>query len=151
MGWGQVGQHRKHSQKGGRKPGRHKHLWTYTVKYDPDYFGKKGFSSPQSLRQKINVINLRQLDELIGKLEMERKVEKKAGKFLLDLSKFGYNKLLATGRVTKPVLVRVALYSKKAAEKIEGAGGQILATTRPSEMVKKVEKTKETAIASPKV
>src|SRR4030067_989535 len=63
MGWGQVAQHRKHSQKGGRKVG---------------------------------------------------------------LDKLGYQKLLATGKITKPVIVKVTTHSKNAAKKIEEAGGQIL-------------------------
>jgi len=130
MGWGQVGQHRKHSQKGSRKVGRHKHLWSYTIKYEPDYFGgKKGFTSPKSLKQKINVINVGELDELIDKLSAEKQLEKKEGKDYLDLEKLGYQKLLATGKVTKPVLVKVATHSENAAKKIEEAGGQILSQT----------------------
>jgi len=126
MGWGQVGQHRKHSQKGGRKVGSHKHLWTYVIKYEPDYFGKKGFTSPRSLKQKINVINVGELDQLVDKLTAEKQLENREGKVFLDLEKLGYHKLLATGKVTKPVLVKVAAHSERAAKKIEEAGGQIL-------------------------
>jgi len=135
MGWGQVGQHRKHSQKGGRKVGRHKHLWTYVIKYEPDYFGKKGFTSPRSLKQKINVINVGELDELVDKLAEGKQLEKRQGKAFLDLDKLGYQKLLATGKITKPVLVKVATHSENAAKKIEEAGGQILgrAEEKPEE------------------
>jgi len=115
--------------------GRHKHLWTYVVKYEPDYFGKKGFTSPRSLKQKINVINVGELDELVDKLEEGKKLEKREGKAFLDLDKFGYQKLLATGKITKPVLVKVAAHSENAAKKIEDAGGQILgkAEEKPEE------------------
>jgi large subunit ribosomal protein L15 len=136
MGWGQVGQHRKHSQKGSRKVGRHKHLWTYTIKYEPDYFGgKKGFTSPRSLKQKINVINVGELDELVDKLARAEQLEKREDKAFLDLDKLGYQKLLATGKITKPLLVKVAMHSKNAAKKIEEAGGQILsqAEEKPEE------------------
>jgi len=135
MGWGQVGQHRKHSQRGGRKAGRHKHLWTYVIKYEPDYFGKKGFTSPKSLKQKINVINVGQLDELINKLTREKQLKKRGNKAFLDLDKMGYHKLLATGKITKPILVKVATHSENAAKKIEDAGGQILgkAEEKPEE------------------
>jgi len=133
MGWGQVGQHRKHSQKGGRKVGRHKHLWTYVIKYEPDYFGRRGFTSPKSLKQKINVINVGELDELVDKLAEGKQLEKKEGKAFLDLDKLGYQKLLATGKITKPVLVKVTTHSENAAKKIEEAGGQILGRTEEEE------------------
>jgi len=129
VGWGQVGQHRKHSQKGGRKVGRHKHLWSYVIRYEPNYFGKKGFTSPRSLKQKINVINIGELDELVDKLAGEKQLEKREDKVFLDLDKMGYNKLLATGKITKPVLVKVKTHSENAAKKIEEAGGQILGKT----------------------
>jgi len=135
MGWGQIGQHRKHGEKGGRKVGRHKHLWTYVLKYEPDYFGRKGFTSPQSLKSKTNAINIGQLDELADKLTLEKRLEKKRGKAFIDLTQFGYHKLLATGKITKPILVKVESYSQGAAKKIEEAGGQILS-----------EKTKEETI-----
>jgi len=126
MGWGQVGQHRKHSQKGGRKVGRHKHLWTYVIKHEPKYFGNKGFTSPRSLKQEINVINVGELDELVDKLADEKQLEKREGKAFLDLDKLGYQKLLATGKITKPVLVKVSSHSESAAKKIEDAGGQVV-------------------------
>lgn len=126
MGWGQVGQHRKHGQKGGRKVGRHKHLWTYILKHEPKYFGRRGFTSPQSLRQKVNIINIEQLDGLIDKLTREKQLTKKRGKAFIDLGALGYQKLLATGKLTKPVLVKVDSCSENAAKKIEEAGGKIL-------------------------
>jgi len=125
-GWGQVGQHRKTGMKGDRRVGRHKHLWTYTIKYEPDYFGRRGFTSPRSLRQEINIINVGELNELIEKLDREKQLEKKEGKAFLDLDKLGYQKLLATGTINKPVLVKVESCSETAAKKIEEAGGQIL-------------------------
>ena len=125
MGWGQVGQHRKHSQKGGRKVGRHKHLWSYVQRYEPDYFGKKNFI-PRSCKTRINAINVGQLNELVDKLAREKQLEKKDDKAFVDLDKLGYQKLLATGRIAKPVIVRVVKHSKNAAKKIEEAGGQIL-------------------------
>jgi len=112
--------------KGDRKVGRHKGLWTYTIKYDPDYFGRRGFTSPRSLKQKINAINVGKLNELVEKLDAQKQLEKKEGKAFLDLEKLGYQKLLATGTIDKPILVKVAACSETAAKKIEEAGGQIL-------------------------
>ena len=125
-GWGRQGQHRKTSQKGGRNVGRHKHLWSYVLRYEPDYFGKKGFRSVQSLHRKVNVINVGELGMLAEKLEAQNLIERKDGKVLLDLKKLGYTKLLGTGKATEPMLVKVPAYSSSAAKKIEEAGGQIL-------------------------
>lgn len=151
VGWGQVGQHRKHSQKGGRKVGRHKHLWSYVIRYEPDYFGgKKGFTSPRALKQKINVINVGELDELVDKLANAKQLETKEEKAFLDLEKLGYYKLLASGKITKPLIVKVAAHSKNAAKKVEEAGGQILGAARQEEEFEKSEavETKETSAKS---
>jgi len=122
QGYGRVGQHRKTGSKGMRKAGRHKHGWTYVLRYEPDYFGKKGFTSPKSLRKKENVVNIGKLAEVAEKLS----IEKEKGKFFIDLESLGYTKLLGAGKVTKPLVVKVASCSKAAAEKIKEAGGQIL-------------------------
>jgi len=105
-----------------RKSGRHKHLWSYVIRYEPDYFGKKGFTSPKSLKQKENITNVGKLDEASEKFS----TEEEKGRPFIDLKSLGYTKLLGTGKVTKPLIVKVAAYSKSAAEKIKEAGGQIL-------------------------
>jgi len=149
MGWGQIGQHRKHGEKGGRKVGRHKHLWTYTLRYEPDYFGKRGFKTTQSLKTKVNAINIGQLDELVDKLTHEKQLKRKSGKVLIDLEALGYQKLLATGKLTKPILVKVNSYSENAAKKIEEAGGQILSETQKT-TEEKLKETQKTAEEPPK-
>jgi len=121
QGYGRVGQHRKTGSKGFRKAGRHKHLWSYVLRYEPEYFGKKGFVSPKSLKQKEKIINVGKLDEMAEKFS----AEKEKDKLLINLESLGYTKLLGTGKVTKPLVVKVALCSKSAAEKIKEAGGQI--------------------------
>jgi large subunit ribosomal protein L15 len=129
-GYGRVGQHRGGGKRGGHgKAGFHKHGWTYIVKHEPDYFGKKGFTSPRSLGQKLNIINVGQLEELVKKLAVEEQLKKKEGKVLLDLNELGYDKLLGMGNVTKPILVKVAFHSESAAKKVQEAGGQILKET----------------------
>lgn len=125
-GYGQVGQHRRSGTKGGRKSSYDKHGWTYVVKYKPGYYGKRGFTSPRSLGRKTNVINVGELEELVYRLAREEKLEKKKRKIFLDLDKLGYNKLLGTGNITKPILVKIASCSEVAAKKIEEAGGRIL-------------------------
>jgi len=122
-GYGQVGQHRK-GTKG--KAGLHKHRWTYVIKYEPDYFEKRGFTSQKAISRKTNVINVGELDELAHQLTAEKKLERKQKKIFLDLGKLGYDKLLGLGKITEPMLVKVVAHSEAAAKKIEEAGGQIL-------------------------
>jgi large subunit ribosomal protein L15 len=126
QGWGRVGQHRRTGSKGRRNPGRHKALWSYVIKYEPDYFGKKGFTSPKSLKKQVNVINIGMLDRIAEKSSAETEKDKS----VIDLEGLGYTRLLGTGRITKPVVVKVASCSKTAAEKIKKAGGQILMETQ---------------------
>jgi large subunit ribosomal protein L15 len=127
VGWGLVGQHRKSGQKGGRKVGRRKHLWSYVLRYEPDYFSKKGFSS--SRRKKVNAVNIGKLEELAMRLFTEKSLEKRDGMAFLDLDKLGYNKLLGMGNVTKPFSIKVASYSESAAKKVEEAGGKLVTET----------------------
>lgn len=121
-GYGRVGQHRKSGSKGYRKAGRHKHGWTYVLRYEPEYFGKKGFKSPQSLRRELKVINVGELDEIAEKL----KLSGKKGTITIDLKGLGYTKLLGSGKVKRPLTVKVDSCSKNAAEKIREAGGEVL-------------------------
>ncbi|MEM2147504.1 MAG: uL15 family ribosomal protein [Candidatus Bathyarchaeia archaeon] len=122
QGYGRVGQHRKTGSKGMRKVGRHKHTWSYVIKYEPEYFGKKGFTSPKSLKQKAKIINVGELDQISEKFP----VKEEEGKLVIDLENLGYTKLLGAGKVTKPLVVKIASCSKSAAEKIKEAGGQVL-------------------------
>jgi large subunit ribosomal protein L15 len=118
-GYGRIGQHRDAGSRGHRKVGRHKHLWSYVVAHEPDYFGKHGFSSPQSFKRQESTINIKQLNALT--------VENNQ----LDLTSLGYTKLLGTGKITKSLTITVAACSKTAQQKIEKAGGQIV--TQPKE------------------
>ncbi|MEM2103381.1 MAG: uL15 family ribosomal protein [Candidatus Bathyarchaeia archaeon] len=127
-GYGRVGQHRKSGAKGMRKAGRHKHGWTYVVKYEPEYFGKKGFTSPKSLKRHVKAINVGELDVLAEKF----RVKEEDGKIHVDLEKFGVAKLLGSGKVTKSMVVKVASCSEIAAEKIKSVGGQVLVRPQKS-------------------
>jgi large subunit ribosomal protein L15 len=118
QGYGRIGQHRDSGSKGHRKVGRHKHLWSWVVTHEPDYFGKDGFTSPQSLHRKVNTINLSKLQELSNTIQDE--------KTQINLTELGYTKLLGTGQVTNAITIHVASYSKSAAEKIKKAGGEII-------------------------
>jgi len=124
-GYGRVGQHRKKGSKGVRKAGRHKHLWSYVITKEPDYFKKGGFVSPKSLGREVNTINVGELDELTEKIIHEKKARGKT-EIVIDLEELGYNKLLGKGRITRSVQVKVPACSEAAVKKIEDAGGQVL-------------------------
>ena len=125
-GYGQIGQHRARGGRGGTgKAGLDKHKWTYVLRYDPTYWEKKGFISTRTLGKKVKIINVGKLDALASKLESEKKLEKKDNKLFLDLESLGYDKLLGTGKVEKPLLVKVSAYSESASQKLVDAGGQI--------------------------
>jgi large subunit ribosomal protein L15 len=126
QGWGRVGQHRRTGSKGRRKAGRHKALWSYVIKYEPGYYSKVGFTSPKSLRHEAKIINVGTLNGIAARLSTERQEDKT----VVDLAALGYTKLLGTGRVTKPLFIRVASCSKSAAEKVKNAGGQVLMETQ---------------------
>ncbi len=129
-GWGQVGQHRARGGRGGTgKAGLDKHKWSYVIKHDPTYWEKKGFVSTKALGKKVSIINVGKLDDLADKLESEKKLERKEKKIFLDLESLGYDKLLGTGEIAKPMLVKVASCSEAASMKLEAAGGKILKET----------------------
>ena len=122
-GYGKVGQHRDQGAKPERKAGRHKHKWSWVIRYDPNYFNKSGFTSPKSLRQKVKTINVGELDQMAEKTSVERE----KSKFFIDLESLGYTKLLGTGKATKPLTVKVSSCSESASHKIKDAGGEVLA------------------------
>jgi large subunit ribosomal protein L15 len=143
VGWGRVGQHRRTGGKPYRNPGRHKALWSYVIKYEPDYYSKTGFTSPKShrLRHRTNVVNVGALDGLSA----EFAVEQDKGRLFVDLEHLGYTKLLAMGKITKPLVLKVPAFSQAAAEKVKRAGGEILgAVDKQAEVEEQAkEKTEE--------
>jgi large subunit ribosomal protein L15 len=124
-GYGRVGQHRSHGSKGGTgKTGYRKHKWSYVVSHEKDYFDKKGFTSIKNYEK--NTINVGELEQQVDALLNEKKAEKIDDGIHIDLNSLGFEKLLGKGKVTKPLIIEVAEYSKSAKEKIEHAKGKIL-------------------------
>jgi len=109
--------------KGGHgKAGMHKHKWSYTLNYEPEHFGKKGFKPV--VAKEIRAINLKDLDQLTEKLLEKKLAEKEGDKIKIDLEKVGYDKLLGSGKVSKPLVVEAKYFSKQATKKLEDAGGK---------------------------
>lgn len=126
-GYGKVGQHRDQGSKPERKAGRHKHKWSYVLRYEPDYFDKRGFTCPKSLKHAVHVINVGKLDQMAEELLGQKE------KSLMDLGTLGYDKLLGTGRVTRPLTIKILSCSESASQKIKDAGGEVLAETEEGE------------------
>lgn len=129
-GWGQIGQHRKKGSKGGRgMAGSHKHKWTWVLRYAPDYFGKHGFFRPN--RKVYRSINLNQLSELAEAIEKDKNAQRVGGMLLINLKSLGIEKVLAGGKVHKPLLVVAERWTERASKKISDAGGKII---KPEEL-----------------
>jgi len=125
QGYGRVGQHRKSGSKGRRKVGRHKHLWSYVISKEPDYFRKSGFVSPKTIGTQVNTINIGELEGLLQRIDGGKSPRSKTLR-TIDLKELGYDKLLGEGKITKPIHVRVPSHSQAAARKIEAVGGQVI-------------------------
>lgn len=120
-------------------------------------FGKHGFTRPKTLRKDHNnartvketlrwlksegkldsytyrylssrtEINVGELDEIIDRLAELGIAEREGDTYRVDLKKLGYSKLLGAGTVTKKIDVKVFEATAKAKEKIEAAGGEVIA------------------------
>ncbi len=123
-GWG-VRQHKGKGSHGGHgRAGGHKHKWTYTIKYEPDRYGKHGFKCPTSVE--TSTINVGDLDELADKLLTDGHAVKKDEILVIDLDELGIDKLLGSGRIQRPLTVNVKSHSQLAIKKIEEAKGKII-------------------------
>src|SRR5512137_3063925 len=118
QGYGRIGQHRKTGSRPYRKANRHKQGWSYVTTYEPDYFGKHGFTSRQSKTRNISVINITRLETLATQLPTN------GAQQIIDLTNLGFAKLLGTGKITKALTVKVQSASKTAEKKITQAGGK---------------------------
>jgi len=120
-----VGQHRASGQRGGvGNAGLHKHRWSWTIKYDPDHFGKDDMHPPQASKPD-KWVNVGSLDELYRKLSTKGKVGDLEGKPVLDLSSMGIKKLLGGGSVKGAYLIVVDSFTEGARRKVVDAGGVI--------------------------
>ena len=116
-GGGNTKNRRGKGCRGGRGmyAGSHKQRWTYIVKYEPDHFGKHGFSPiiEKEEMDKINVGN-------IYSLAKAGKLEKKGALFYMEFD----GKVLGAGEIKLPVMIKAKAFSEGAKEKIEKANGK---------------------------
>ncbi|MDI6702385.1 uL15m family ribosomal protein [Methanothermobacter wolfeii] len=124
VGGGCSKKRRGAGHRGGRgQAGGHKHHWSWIVKYDPKHFGKYGFKRPQKLIKRPETVNLAYLDEKIPELLESGVAVEENGMIVIDVTELGFEKVLGSGRLTRPVHVKAYEFSESAAEKIEEAGG----------------------------
>ena len=113
-GWGMKKKHRGAGSRGGRgMAGTGKRADQKKISilkfYGPEYFGKHGFKRPQ-IYKKEKTVNIRDLPSSTD----------------VNLTKMGYDKLLAKGTPRMKYMITVEKCSKRAKEKIEQAGGKVV-------------------------
>lgn len=91
--------------------------------FGKDYFGKKGFHSKKKKPKAVNIIFL---EENFEKLLQDKIIANKNEFCEISLNEIGYGKLLSSGNPTRKYKIHVKTFSKKAKEKIETAGGEIV-------------------------
>lgn len=125
-GWGAMKKHRGAGHRGGRgnagsgKRADQKKPCFWKTKY----FGKNGFAS-KSRAPKIYPVNIRMLDDNANSWASKGYVKFEKGVYVINLADLGYNKLLATGKLTKKYMIIVDFASAKAVEKVKSAGSSI--------------------------
>jgi len=114
-GKGNAKNKRGKGNKGGwGRAGMHKQRWTYIVRYEPDFFGVHGFSRPNA--KKSETINIFEINNL-AKLD---KLAKAEGKMHFEFA----GKVLGSGNLEFPVIVKAQIASDSAVKKIKAAGGE---------------------------
>jgi large subunit ribosomal protein L15 len=66
------------------------------------------------------------VEQSLASLTKEGFATEKDGKWSVDLTKMGVDKLLGSGRISKPVSIKVGEASAKAEEKLKKAGGALV-------------------------
>lgn len=123
-GWGTSGQHRGSGMLGGHgNVGLFRHKKSAVLRYGSE--AKKKGLLPRLGRKQRSVTSVGQLEDLLVRPECAHAVSEHEGKRLLDLQSLGYTKLLGSGKIQVPILVKIEKFSKSAAGKIEAAGGRI--------------------------
>ena len=129
-GWGFSKRHRGKGSRGGHghagvgKRGAQKETFYLSKGIAP--IGKFGISvKPRVVKIPIKVINLRDLCEKLEFWAVQKNIEKSVDAYKIDLSKLGYTKLLADGKVTRKLDIKCKSCSAKAKQKVEAAGGSI--------------------------
>jgi ribosomal protein L15 len=128
MGYGRVGQHRKHPSGRGMS-GSKRHLETWINRFHPGYFGKLGMRKYHLLRNRIwePAINVSEIWRLVPESVKNQVLGQKEKAPVVDVLQHGYAKVIGKGRVPQqPIIVKARSFSHRAEEKIKQAGGRCL-------------------------
>eukprot|EP01065_Artemidia_motanka_P005040 TRINITY_DN123_c0_g1_i4.p2 TRINITY_DN123_c0_g1~~TRINITY_DN123_c0_g1_i4.p2 ORF type:complete len:149 (+),score=42.68 TRINITY_DN123_c0_g1_i4:75-521(+) len=131
VGYGRVGQHRKHPSGRGNAGGQHHHrIWM--DKYHPGYFGKVGMRvfhfkrNASFVRSHKTTANVCDLGAMIP---AEDAAKATGGKVpVVDLTSRGIFKLLGKGFVNRACIVKARFVSRIAEKKLKEAGGAVVVT-----------------------
>jgi large subunit ribosomal protein L15 len=138
-GKGDTKNRRGAGSRGGRGlAGSHKHKY---AKYHTK-FGKE--KRKLMAKKQVKAINLDQLMQIMPRLLAAGKVSSEGEKLIIDGTKTGLDKLLSKGSLEQKLIVRNIKASKKAAEKIKKAGGQLEEPVEETEGKKKAEPGQKT-------
>ena len=125
MGYGRIGKHRKHPGGRGLAGGQHHHR-IMMDKYHPGYFGKVGMRVFH-LKKNIHyrpIINLDKILTLVPKDVVEKaKTSNSDEKLTIDVTKYGYYKVLGKGILPFPIIVKAKFFSKEAEKRLKEIGG----------------------------
>ncbi len=117
---------RGHGKRGGHgNAGLHKHKFIWTLKYDRDHFGRRGFKRPQGQVAHPSTFNISDLELHLDSLREHNLATVAAGRIVIDLRAMGVDKLLGAGIPSKKYHVKVEAASASAVEKIQSAGGMV--------------------------
>lgn len=105
--------------------GLHKHKFKWMIKYDPDHFGRYGFTRQPFPRRRDVTINVGEVVERLEALQESGFARKSGDAYEVDLTRAGFDKLLGRGQATVPLRVTVAVASSSAQEKVSAAGGEV--------------------------
>jgi large subunit ribosomal protein L15 len=92
----------------------------------PEHFGKHGFTRPSAVQREVKAINVGELDERLEELLRLGVAKKENEKFVIDVGKLGFEKVLGGGQVTHPLEVTAHEFVELAKRKLEKSGGKAI-------------------------
>jgi large subunit ribosomal protein L15 len=89
-------------------------------------FGKHGFKRPSSVAVDKVIVNIGEIDESIEQLVADGFAVMKENAFYIDMANIGIEKVLGSGKATKPLFITANEFSSAAKQKIEDANGKAI-------------------------
>jgi len=112
--------------RGGRgRAGLDEHHFAYYYKRGITV-GKHGFKRPDTAIKSVKTINVSTLDLMADDLLKAGAATELEGKIQINLCGMGIDKVLGSGKVTKPLQIEGVAISERARVKIESAGGLVV-------------------------